>query len=87
MFVILTVSSYLTMVSVSNNLVPTYGPFSASGQVPVMTVDQPLYALAKEIQWSKPDVQGEEKFLVMMEDLHIEMTFMKSLGMNWFFSC
>ena len=87
MFVILTVSSYLTMVSVSNNLVPTYGPFSASGQVPVMTVDQPLYALAKEIQWSKPDVQGEEKFLVMMEDLHIETTFMKCLGMNWFFSC
>ena len=59
MFVILTVSSYLTMVSVSNNLVPTYGPFSASGQVPVITVDQPLYALAKEIQWSKPDVQGK----------------------------
>ena len=75
------------MVSVSNNSVPTYGPFSTSGQVLVMTVDQPLYALAKEIQWSKTDVQGEEKFLIMMGDLHIEMTFMKCLGMNWFFSC
>ena len=45
-----------------------------------MTVDQPLYALAKEIQRSKPDILGENNFLVMMGDLHIEMTFMKCLG-------
>ena len=83
----MTVASYPKTVSVPINSVATYGSFSTLGQVPVMTVDQPLYALAKEIQWSKPDVQGEEKFLVMMEDLHIEMTFMKCLGMNWFFSC
>ena len=50
------------------------------GQTPVMTVDQPLYALAKEIQWSKPDILGENNFVVMMGDLHIEMTFMKCLG-------
>ena len=52
-----------------------------------MNVDQPLYALAKDIQWSKPDALGEDKFLVMMGDLHIEMKFMKCLGMNWSFSC
>ena len=50
-----------------------------------MTVDQPLYVLAKEIQWSKPEDLGEDKFLVMMGDVHIEIRFMKCLGMNWFF--
>ena len=52
-----------------------------------MTVDQPLYALAKEIQCSKPDELGEDKFLVMMVDLHIDMTFMKYLGISWLFLC
>ena len=42
-----------------------------------MTVDQPLFALAKEIQSAKPETLGEDKLLVMMGDLHIEMTFMK----------
>ena len=28
-----------------------------------MTVDQPLEAMAKETQWSKPDVLGKDKFL------------------------
>ncbi len=50
------------------------------GQTPVMTVDQPLYAIAKEIQWKKVDELGEHCFVVMMGDLHIEMTFMKCLG-------
>ena len=48
-----------------------------------MTVDHPLEAMAKETQWSKPDVLGKDKFLVMMGDLHIEMTFMKFLDMSW----
>ena len=47
-----------------------------------MTVDQPLYALAKTIQWSKPNCLGEDKFLVMLGDLHIEMTLMKCVGMS-----
>ena len=34
--------------------------------------DQPLFALAKEIQWLKPDLFGEVKSLVMMGDLQIE---------------
>ena len=52
------------------------------GQIPIMTVDQPLFAIAKEIQWLKPECLGEDKFLVMMGDLHIEMAFMKCLG-DW----
>ena len=50
------------------------------GQIPFMAVDQPLFAIAEEIQWLKPDCLGEDKFLVMMGDLHIEMALMKCLG-------
>ena len=51
------------------------------GQTPIMTADQPLFALAKEIQWLKPDVLGENKLLVLMGDLYTEMTFMTCLVM------
>ena len=47
-----------------------------------MTVDQPLHGPAKENQWSKPDVLGGDTFLILMEDLHNEMTFEKCLGMK-----
>ena len=48
-----------------------------------MTVDQPFYALAKEIQWPKSNYFGEYCFLVMMGDLHIEMNFLKCIGNNF----
>ena len=35
------------------------------GQVPVLTVDQPLFAIAKKIQWSWPDVYGSSKYLML----------------------
>ena len=31
------------------------------GQTPVVAFDQPLYAIAKQIQWNWPDVYGEYK--------------------------
>ncbi|CAL8342969.1 unnamed protein product [Arctogadus glacialis] len=37
-------------------------------QVPVMVVDQPLYDLAKKMQWTFPDIFGEDKFVVMLEN-------------------
>ena len=51
-------------------------------QVPVMTVDQPLYAIAKQIQWKWPDIYGEKKYLIMMGGLHIEMAVLKVIG-DW----
>ena len=39
------------------------------GQVPMMAVDQPLYALGKQIQWTHPEL-GEDKFVTMMGGLH-----------------
>lgn len=32
-------------------------------QTPVVALDQPLFAVAKEIQWHYPETHGEDKFL------------------------
>ena len=49
------------------------------GQTPVITFDQPLYALAKQVQWKWPDEYGEDKYVVMFGGLHIEMAALKTL--------
>ena len=43
------------------------------GQVPVLTLDQPLYAIAQQIQWSWPSGYGEDKFVILLGGLHLEM--------------
>jgi len=50
------------------------------GQVPVITIDRPLYIIAKQIQWPWPDNFGENKLVVVMGGLHIELNVMKLLG-------
>ena len=50
------------------------------GQVPVITADQPLYTLCKQIQWTWPGQYGEDHFIVMLGGLHIEMNALKLLG-------
>lgn len=50
------------------------------GQKPVLTMDQPLYALGKQIQWKFPDVYGEDKYVMMLGPLHIEMAGLKMIG-------
>ena len=52
------------------------------GRVLVLTVDKPLYAIAKEIQWSWPDQYGEGKYVILMGGLQIEMALLNVLG-NW----
>ena len=47
--------------------------FLNPGQVPVITFDQPLFTIAKQIQWKWPDVYGEDKFVIIFGGLHIEM--------------
>ena len=51
-------------------------------QIPVLTVDQPLYAIAKKIQWTWPNTYGEKWFVVFMGGLHIEMNILSLLG-DW----
>jgi hypothetical protein len=43
-------------------------------------VDQPVYDLAKKLQWTFPDIFGEDNFLVMLGGLHIEMAFWNTIG-------
>ena len=52
------------------------------GQTPVVTLDQSLFALAKQIQWKWPEKYGEDKMVVMFGGLHIEMAVLKTLG-DW----
>lgn len=49
--------------------------FLNPGQTPILAADQPLYAMAKEIQWYWPEEYGEDKFVIMFE-----MTALKSIG-------
>lgn len=50
------------------------------GQIPVLTVDQPLYTLAKQIQWRWPETHGEDHFVILFGGLHIEIAALKTLG-------
>ena len=52
------------------------------GQVPILTLDQPLYSLAKQIQWDWSDSFGENKFVLVLGGLHIEMAAFKTIG-DW----
>ena len=49
------------------------------GQVPVLTADQSLFALAKQIQWTWPNKFGESLFVIMFGGLHIEMVVLKEI--------
>ena len=54
--------------------------FLNPGQTPVIAFDQPLFALAKQIQWNWPNPYGEHKMVVMFGGLHIEMCAFKAIG-------
>lgn len=49
-------------------------------QIPVITLDQPLFALAKMVQWKWPETLGEDKYVVMFGGLHLEMALWNTLG-------
>ena len=49
-------------------------------QVPIVTLDQPLYSLAKQVQWCWPETHGEEHFVIILGGLHIEMCCLKMIG-------
>ena len=44
----------------------------------VVTVDQPLFALAKQVQWTWPNQYGQ--FVFISGGLHFEMTVLKMIG-------
>lgn len=51
-------------------------------------MDQPIYAVVKQIEWQWSESYGEEKFVLMLGGLHIEMTSLRSMrtpfqGSGW----
>ena len=50
------------------------------GQVPVLTLDQPLHAIAKQIQWNWSSGYGEDKFVILLGGLHLEMASLATIG-------
>ena len=52
------------------------------GQTPIIGIDQPLYALTKQIQWERADIYEKNSNVVIMGGLHIEMPSLKMVG-HW----
>lgn len=50
------------------------------GQTAVGCVDQPLYALFKQVQWNFPEEFGEKYFFSMFAGFHIEKNFIQVIG-------
>lgn len=73
-------SKTAAMISHSLNIVKDAVKELNPDQVPFVTMDQPLYAIAKKLQWDYPDIHGEDKCVVLLGGLHIEMAILKCLG-------
>ena len=54
--------------------------FLNSDQIPVTVFDEPLFAIAKLVQWKYPTTHGEDKHVVLMGGLHIEMAVWNTIG-------
>ena len=73
-------SKSIGMIRHSMDIVREAVKFLNPGQVPVVALDQPLFAIAKLIQWNWPELYGEDKFVVLLGGLHIEMAFLSTIG-------
>jgi len=43
-------------------------------------MDQPLYAVAKQLQWRFPNLYGKDKYVIMLGGLHTEMAALRTIG-------
>ena len=50
------------------------------GQIPVITLDQPLYTIAKQIQYFSPASNEEDKYVILLGGLHIEKASLYMIG-------
>ncbi|KAK3921529.1 Chromosome-associated kinesin KIF4 [Frankliniella fusca] len=73
-------SSSPAMVKHAMDLVKSCTEFLNPGQTPVMCADQPLFTLAKLIQWNHPDNYCEKNFVLLFGPLHIEQNFLRIIG-------
>ena len=67
----------VAMIKHSMDIAKTLVQYLNPGQIPVLAADQPLFALAKQMQWRQPATYGEDQFVIMFGGLHIEMAILK----------
>ena len=67
----------VAMIKHSMDIVKTSVQYLNPGQIPVVTADQPLFALAKQFQWTWSATHGEDQFVIIFGGLHIEMAVLK----------
>ena len=68
------------MIKHGMNILQKSTHFLNPGQIPVIALDAPLYALAKQVQWTWPQTHGEDKFVIMCGGLHVEMAMWRTFG-------
>lgn len=49
------------------------------GQIPVIAMDQPLYSMAKHLQWTYTSL-SEENIVIMLGGMHTEMAMLSTIG-------
>ena len=62
----------MPMVKHAMNVGKSVTEFLNPGQTPVIGMDQPMYAIGKQIQWKWNESLGEGKYVLMLGALHVE---------------
>ena len=57
----------VAMIKHSMTIVQAAVQYLNHDQVPVLATDQPLFALAKQIQWTWPDSLEEDHYVIMFD--------------------
>ena len=70
-----------TIKHVMDNVSSITSLLSPEQQMSILAADQPVYTVAKQIQWAWPDLYRKDKFFILMGGLHIEMKIMEALGL------
>ena len=63
----------LAMICHSMNVVKKAVTVVNPVQIPVIACDQPLFKIAKQIQWMWPQEYGEESFVIMLGDPGVDL--------------
>lgn len=70
----------LAMIAHSMKVIKSAVQHINPSQILVIAVDQPLFTLAKQIQWKLGEIYNEDQYLIMLGGLHIETAAFKMLG-------
>ena len=68
------------MINYSMNVVKAATEYLNPGQIPVLVMVQPLFAIAKTIQWNFTATHGEDKYVIIAGGLDKYMTAIKVIG-------